>query len=162
MLAAAVCVVCLGSALGHLRRPAALTAAIRAHAVIPAALAVPAAVATMLAEAAIGLGGVHALLSGSLWLHPITVAAAALMAAFTLYTLLTLRTGGAVPCGCSADRHPVSRWTAWRAGALAVLALSGPLLPARTASELAITLIAGLAFATLLWHLPSAMEVRAP
>ncbi|MFB4308795.1 MauE/DoxX family redox-associated membrane protein [Actinomadura sp. GTD37] len=159
--AVTVPLVLLASVSGQLRRPRALAAALRAQRVFPRRLAGALAATVIVAEAAAGAGGAVALL---LWLdgpmRAASGAAAALLAVYALYGTYVSRTRRGVPCGCAGDGTPMTGWVAGRAGALAVLALTGALhgLPAGpTAYEMSIAVAAGLGFAVILWTLPRAL-----
>ncbi|WP_067458306.1 MauE/DoxX family redox-associated membrane protein [Actinomadura macra] len=163
--AVAVPLVLLGSAFGQLRRPRTLPAALRAQGVLPASLAVPAAVIVVAAE---GMAGASAAIALLLWLdgafRAASAASALLLAAYALYGTSIVRWRKGAPCGCAGDAaSPMTGWVAGRAAALAALALAGAVhgLPGGTSgSEMSVIVTAGLGFTVILWTLPHAMIER--
>lgn len=160
--AGTVALVLIAAFAGHLVRPGALPAALAAHRVAPAALVRPIALAVTVLEGMLGAGTGYALLAGRP--QPLAVAAggcALLFGGYALYGTHVLRTRPTVPCGCSADDTPMSRWVTGRATALALasaaaVAGAGP----ATASHGAHAAVVGLSsvvFAIAAWLLPVAM-----
>ncbi|NUW32685.1 hypothetical protein HTZ77_14760 [Nonomuraea sp. SMC257] len=114
----AVAAVLLGAALGKIRDVRAFAATIGGYRVLPAPLALPAAVAVLVVEVA----------AAALLLAPVTrpwgaVAAALLFAVFLGAMGSVLRRGLSVGCGCFGGRDLVGPGTMARTGVLLVLAL---------------------------------------
>ncbi|HSK98515.1 MAG TPA: MauE/DoxX family redox-associated membrane protein, partial [Euzebyales bacterium] len=84
-----------------------------------------------------------------------------LYAAFAGYALVLVRWRPQAPCGCSVEHRPASSWTVLRSVALSGLAFAALRLDQPIALEGAwhatITLMVGVGFALLLWHLPDAL-----
>jgi hypothetical protein len=161
--AIAVPLVLLGSLAGHCRRPGLLGGALRAQRTLPRLLIAPVAVLVPAAEAVLGLAaGAGLLLGRSGLLRGALACAAVLLAAYAAYGLHVSRTRPAAPCGCAGSLDsPMTIWVAARAAALALLATAGALwtLPSSSSGgETAMTVVAGLTFAVLLWTLPQAMN----
>ncbi len=152
--------------IGHARRPARFVSTVRSHVLIPKYLAAPISIGLIFAEIGVGaigiaamtLGAPRSLVSASL------AAACALYFAFSTYALALLRWRRTSPCGCSARPSPVSGWIAARAATLCVLAGTAALLANRGpydqlgSLEAAIVILAGTAFAVLLWEAPDALS----
>lgn len=165
-LALAVGLVLTVAGLAHVRRPAALTAAVSAHRVLPAA-AVPPLV----------LGAVEALLGTALAVTAVTGAvegtrilagaATLLLASMSVYLVAARRrqlASGApdLPCGCGVGEAPLSGAVVARslglalaAGTAAVVASSWSLVE-RPAAEGVVTASAGITLAVVLALLPAA------
>ncbi|MQY08140.1 MauE/DoxX family redox-associated membrane protein [Actinomadura macrotermitis] len=155
--AVAVPLVFLASLYGQVRRPGALPAALRAQRVLPAGLTVPGAALAIAAEAAAGASVLAGLVSGAGAVLRLGMGlGAVLLAGYALYAAYVSRVRSGVPCGCAGDGTPMTGWVAARAAALAALALAGAL--AGPAPMRAVAVVAGLAFAVLLWTLPQAMS----
>lgn len=152
----------------HLSRPAALSAALAAHRVVPAPSAVAAVVVA--AEGLLGVAGVVALLrdDGGRLLGVVLAGSAALLATYAGYGWYVRSAGRAVPCGCSRVEVPMTGWVVARASTLAGLALLGSLLSGavvplgRAGTALAVVLLAAATFTALLAHLPAAMHDPTP
>lgn len=152
----AVAATLLATGAGHLRAPAGLPAALRAHGLLPA----PALVAAAVTAAELGLGGAAAvgLVRGE---GRVALAGCAgLLALLALYALWVVRARRGGPCGCSRADLPMTGWVGVRAAALAGLALAGAVAtgPVPPAAELPVVLLAAAALACLLWQLPAAMH----
>ncbi|MFI0350471.1 MauE/DoxX family redox-associated membrane protein [Actinomadura sp. 9N407] len=160
--AIAVPLVLLGSLAGHLRRPGLLGSALRAQRTLPAFLIRPVAVLVPAAEAVLGLAAATGLLLGrDDLLRGALGCTAVLLASYAAYSLHVTRTRPAAPCGCAGDLDsPMTIWVAVRAAALALPAAVGAFaaLPSGGGAETAMTVLAGLTFAVLLWTLPRAMN----
>lgn len=163
--AGTVALVLLGAFAGHLRAPRTLPAALTAHRTVPRPLIWPIAAGAVALEGVLGAGIGYAVLAGRT--PPLTLAAGAaavLLAVYSGYGMLVLRTHPGVPCGCSTGRGgdtPMTGWVAVRAAALALASL-GAAIGAGAASDFhgartAIALLASSVFAVLLWALPLAM-----
>lgn len=152
--------------IAHAARPGTLPAALAAHRLLPA----PAAVATGVTAAEVGLGGAGLLglalgdrAGGRGLLAAALAGAALLLVLFAGYGWSVLAAGAGGPCGCAHAELPMSGWVVGRAAALAGLAglalpLAGSVLPlGRPGSQLATVLLAAAAFGVLLWQLPAAM-----
>ncbi|BCL12302.1 MauE/DoxX family redox-associated membrane protein [Micromonospora sagamiensis] len=148
----------------HLSRPGALARAVAAHRVLPA----PAAVAGLVvaAEGILAGTGIVALHGDDHRALRVTflLGGAALLGLYAGYGHHLLSTGRTGPCGCSRLELPMTGWVVARAAVLAGLALTGLAGSGsvvgwdRTDASLAVVLLASATFATLLWHLPSAMH----
>jgi len=183
--AVTVALTLLAAAAGHARRPVVLAAALRAHAVLPARLAGPVAMAVAGVEAVLGIaialgilgpsglvggldGGLGVLGGPAVLVGPALAAAGCLFAAYAGYTAYVLRAGAAgVPCGCGGSDVELTGWVVGRAAALVAVALLGFVLaPSVLAigwrAEVAIALCAAGTFASLLAQLPAAMVVGRP
>ena len=145
----------LAAGAGHLRAPAGLAAAVRAHGLLPAPALVAAAVAV--AETTLGGAAAVALLGGP-GRRPVLAGCAVLLALLAGYAAWVVRRGRGGPCGCSRAPLPMTGWVGVRAGALAALALAGAASAGPTATELPVVLLAAAALACLLWQLPAAMH----
>jgi hypothetical protein len=163
--AGTVALVLLAAFAGHLRAPRTLPAALAAHHKVPNPLVWPVAVIAVVLEGVLGMDIGYAVLAGRE--HTLMFAAGAgavLFAGYAAYSLLVRRTLPGVPCGCSTGRGgdaPMTGWVAVRAAALALASLgasagAGSALESRGAHN-AITLLASVVFAVLLWVLPRAM-----
>lgn len=133
--AVAVGLVLLAAAAGHLRDARGTRAALAAHDLLPAGMQRPVAVllaplelvlgaALLLGAAGVGGRGLGAV--GSSLLPVAGGATAALLAGFTAYLALVVRsTRGKdeVPCGCGLGATPVGHWAVLRAALLLALAL---------------------------------------
>ncbi|WP_151523878.1 MauE/DoxX family redox-associated membrane protein [Serinicoccus kebangsaanensis] len=125
----AVGLVLLAAGSAHLRRPQETVRALRAHTLLPSALARPVALGLGPVEVALGVGllaaGAGALGAGPARL--LALGAALLCSAFTGYLWAVQRrvagTGAEVPCGCGLGTTPVTHWAVLRAGVLTLLAL---------------------------------------
>ncbi|MEU4565279.1 MauE/DoxX family redox-associated membrane protein [Micromonospora sp. NPDC023956] len=146
----------------HLSRPGLLARALAAHRVVAA----PTAVAALAvgAEAVLAGTGIVALRAESQGLRvAVLLGSAGLLALYAGYGLYLRSTGRGGPCGCSRLEMPMTGWVVARAAVLAGLALvglawSGSIAGwARADATLVVVLLAAATFATLLWHLPSAM-----
>lgn len=141
---------------GHVLRPSALTSALRAHRIVPGRLVPPVATLAVLAEGALGVAGAYAVITRSA--HLVFAGCAVLLAGYGLYAFGVQRTRPAVPCGCDAAGTPMNGWVAGRAAALTVASIVAAAgVNAPLGANLAITMLAAVAFATLLWILPAAM-----
>lgn len=148
----------------HLAEPAALSRALVAHWVIPAAPRAVAA-AVIACEGLLGAAGIVTLLGdGGGPLVAALAGSCALLALYGCYGLYLRSTGRAGPCGCSRLELPMTGWVVARAFVLAGLALvalagSGSIVALTGAGPtLAIVLPAAATFTLLLWHLPAAMH----
>jgi hypothetical protein len=157
---------------GHALFPRRTLAELGEHRLWPRPL-VPLTYALMTtAELAVGGGGLALVAGGSpRWLTvPGKVGAVVLYVAFTAYSLVLIRWRPGVACACQARRRRVSGWTAARALILSGLSLAAFLQTSTTtvyrdgALRAAVTLLAAVAFAVLIWRLPDAMmqQVGAP
>lgn len=154
----------LAAAVGHVRRPDEVPAALRAHGVVPEAAAGPIGFAVAAVEVALSV----ALLAGVLGSNGLLVAGLAgsvvMFAGFAGYGWLVVATGRSGPCGCAGADTPMNGWTAGRAAALAALAACGLAWSGSVTTlvdpggRLAVVLLAAGTFATLLWFLPAAMR----
>ncbi|MEU5941861.1 MauE/DoxX family redox-associated membrane protein [Micromonospora sp. NPDC047548] len=152
----------------HLSKPAALSAALAAHRVVPAPSTVAAVV--IATEGLLGAAGVVALLrdDGGRLLGVVLAGGAALLATYAGYGRYVGSTGRAVPCGCSRVEVPMTGWVVARASTLAGMALvgsvlSGAVVPVgRAGTALTIILLAAATFTALLTHLPAAMHDPTP
>lgn len=141
---------------GHVLRPGALTNAMRAHRILPRRLVVPAAAVAVLLEGALGAAGGYAVLTRSG--HLVFAGSAVLLGGYALYAYEVHRTRPGTPCGCDTSGTPMNGWVAGRAAALTVLSVGAAAgADAPWGANLAITMLAAVAFATLLWILPAAM-----
>lgn len=153
----------LAAAVGHIRRPDEVPAALRAHGVVPEAAAGPIGFAVAVAEVMLSV----ALLAGVLGSGGLLVAGLAgsvvVFAGFAGYGWFVVATERSGPCGCAGANTPASGWTAGRAAALAALAACGLAWSGSVAgladagARLAVVLLAAGTFAVLLWFLPVAM-----
>ena len=153
----AVAATLLASGAGHLRAPAALPAALRAHGLLPA----PVVVAAAVTAAELGLGGAAAVgLLGGPGPRVALAGFAALLALLAAYAAWVVRRRRGGPCGCSRADLPMTGWVGARAAALAALALAGAATagPVPPAAELPVVLLAAAALACLLWQLPAALH----
>jgi hypothetical protein len=180
--AATVALTLLASAVGHLRRPSGLVAALRAHAVLPARLTGPLAATVVGVEALLGVALVLGLWRGGAGaagaagvgdvagaagagLGPLLAAAAGLFAAYAGYAGRVLwKRSDRVPCGCAGAEVELTGWVVGRAAALAAVALLGwwlapSVLVMGWHAEAAIIGCAAGTFACLLAALPAAMAV---
>ncbi len=147
----------------HLAEPSALSRALAAHKVIPAAG--PVAAMVISGEGLLGATGIVAALGGGgRPLAAIMAGCCALLAVYGCYGLLLRLLGRSGACGCSRLELPMTGWVVARAAILAGLALlalmrAGSIFPlTRPGAALAIVLAAAATFTLLLWHLPAAMH----
>lgn len=153
------------SCASHLRRPARLPYALRRHETVPRPVASPLALAVVVAEGVLGgTGGLATVSAAPLPLRLAAAGAAVLFTGYGLYGWHVLRRGRdrpPVPCGCAGSRTPLSGVIVTRAAALAgaaVLVAAGAEYAASPRGPgFAVTLLAGAAFAALLWQLPAAL-----
>lgn len=163
-VAAVVCFAVLATAgAGHLRHLGTFRAAIRAHAVWPAALTAPLAAAVAALEIGLGTVGITSVAVAAEALQPsLLAAAAALYGCYAIYGgyLLTRRPG--TPCACSSDMQPIDISVIGRAAVLAGLACVAlalaPVGAGLSATEVAVTALASTAYAVVLWSLPAALR----
>ncbi|WP_416906102.1 MauE/DoxX family redox-associated membrane protein [Micromonospora echinospora] len=147
----------------HLSQPGALARALAAHRVVAAPG--PVAVLVIAAEGVLAGTGVVALRAeGDRGLRTaVLLGSAMLLGLYAAYGLHLRSTGRGGPCGCSRLELPMTGWVVARAAVLAGLALVGLSLSGsvvgweRADASLAVVLLASATFATLLWHVPSAM-----
>jgi hypothetical protein len=158
-----VLLVLLIATVGHLASPTTLPRAVAAHGVLPGPAVV--GVAVTLAEAGLVVAGALAVSTPSGdWLRlPVFAGSALLFAGYGGYSQHVRAERPGTPCGCSTAELPVTGWVVTRAYLLAGVALlaaglAGSVPPLdRPGLPLAVTLLAAAGFATLLWHLPTAM-----
>jgi hypothetical protein len=141
---------------GHVLRPGALIGALRAHRTLPRSMAAPVAVLAIALEGVLGAAGAYAVITRSA--HLVFAGSAVLLGGYAVYAFGVHRARPAVPCGCDAAGTPMNGWVAGRAAALTVLSIGAAAgADAPWGANLAITMLAAMAFATLLWILPAAM-----
>jgi hypothetical protein len=163
--AGTVALVLLAAFAGHVRAPRTLPAALSAHRTVPGPLVWPVAFAAVALEGVLGACLGYAVLAGRP--HALALAAAGgavLLAGYAVYGLAVLRSRPGVPCGCSTGPGgdaPMTGWVVVRAAALALAGLgaaSGAGAAAGSGgAHIAITALASVVFAVLLWVLPLAL-----
>jgi hypothetical protein len=87
-------------------------------------------------------------------------------AAYTVWTARLVLARSTKPCGCTNENHPANLWTVVRAGALGLggvagLAVGDSVLGLGLSVHAVIAGNASIAFASLLWNLPSALTTDA-
>lgn len=176
-LLAAVALVLLAAAVGHLRDLPGLRRGLDAHRVLAPGVGRPVAAVLPVLEAVLGatlLAGAAGQLTGADWATPTSrgagLAAAALTLGFAAYLALVARrsAGEPVPCACGLGDTPVGPSAVLRAGLLAAMAAAGALTVATATGspgssgtaagtpELVVTLAAALTLALGTALLPAA------
>jgi hypothetical protein len=155
--------------LSHLWRLARFRSELHRQRVLPSVLEWPVAVVLAAAEATLGVAGALAVVGvagAQRWAGVTFALTAVLFTTYAAYAAYLFRRRPGVPCACG-DGETVSVWTVTRAALLAAGAsaawLGGAAAPVwRLEGRAAVTVLAVLALALLVWELPAALRLPGP